>query len=222
MTNCLTQGHFVVKDSTVSLVTAATDGYLTLWDLTKKLEPFYTISSATLAAKPSLTDTTISPENITCENRYQIHSNSIKAMELIPLSGTATAVMTGGDDNSVSVSLLHTTAGTSPQVATVSIPDAHAASVTTLKIINQQSSAESTTFTIASSGNDHRVKIWRVTIDPSRSDTQGIGIERLLDRYCAVADISSLGLVKDASAERELLLVCGVGMELFEVDLSEC
>lgn len=220
MTNCLTEGHFLLRGSTVCLITAATDGYFTFWDLTKTLEPFYTISSAALTTKSSLTDISISPENFTCENRYQIHSNSIKAMELISISDTATAIVTGGDDNSFSVSLLHITPAESPQVATVSIADAHAASVTTLKVLREQKSTESTTFIIASSGNDHRVKIWSVTFDHNRSDTSSIFIELMSDKYCAVADISSLGLIKDVSEERDLLLVCGVGMELFEINLE--
>lgn len=220
MTNCLTQGHLLVKDGSVSLITAATDGHITVWDLTNAFEPFYAITSSALTAKPSLGNSPLPPEKITCENRYQIHSNSIKAMELIPLSDTATVVVAGGDDNSLSVSLLQTKSGASAQVATVSIPDAHAASVTTIKILNQQKSAESTTFTVVSSGNDHRVKIWSVTIDLTKSDKQGINVEFLLDRYSSVADISSLGLIQGTSEEmHESLLVCGVGMELFEANL---
>lgn len=220
MTNCLTLAHFLIKDSSVSLITAATDGHCTLWDLTDTLQPFYTITPA-LTAKFSLENPPSPSERITCENRYQIHSNSIKAMELLPLSDTATVVATGSDDNSLCVSLLLTHPGENAQMSTVSIPDAHAASVTTLKILKPQRSAESTTFRVASSGNDHRVKIWSVTVDSTKPGTQGIQIEFLLDRYSSVADISSLGLVKGTSDEtQESLLVCGVGMESFEANLE--
>lgn len=221
MTNCLTQTHFLLGDTSIKLITAATDGYFTLWDLTSTLGPFYTIASSTLAAKPSLKDSCLMPEEITCENRYQVHSNSIKAMELVPLSDTATVIVAGGDDNSISVSLLQTNGGETAQVATVSIPDAHAASVTTLKLLNQQKSAELTSFTVASSGNDHQVKIWLVSVVLTMPDAQGIRIEQLLDRYSSVADISSLGLIKGASEETQgPFLVCGVGMELFEAKMQ--
>lgn len=240
MTNCLTQGHFLVKDSSVSLITAATDGHFTLWDLTSTLEPFYTIASSALTTRPSLRGSSFSPGKITCENRYQIHSNSIKAMELVALSDTVTVVVAGGDDNSLSVSLLKTsptTSATNAHVATVSIPDVHTASITTLKVLRQQKSRaagsdnETTTLTVASSGNDHRVKLWSITLDPTQHDTEAIHIELLLDRYSSVADISSLGLIKGAeydsnarssSASEEIqekLLVCGVGMEMLEVKL---
>ncbi|KAJ5808737.1 hypothetical protein N7474_010006 [Penicillium riverlandense] len=230
MTNCLTQAHFVLKDSSLSLITAATDGYFTVWDLTAGLELFYTITSSTLAARPSFPST--SPAEITCENRYQIHSNSIKAMELVSLSDTATLIVTGGDDNSLSVSLLSTSLSepsANALVGTVSVPDAHAASVTAVKVLCQsQQSDQFSSITLASSGNDHRVKIWSVTVDPALRD---IRVEYLLDRYSSVADVSSLGLVgrnqlavtnNNASASdgaQPKLLVCGVGMELYEVDL---
>ncbi|KAJ5602016.1 hypothetical protein N7510_011550 [Penicillium lagena] len=230
MTNCLTQAHFVLKDSSLSLITAATDGYFTLWDLTTALGPFYTIASSTLAARPLFPS--IPPVEITCENRYQIHSNSIKVMELVSLSDTATLIVAGGDDNSLSASLLSTYPSgpsTNTLVGTVSVPDAHAASVTAVKVLGQsQQSDQSSSIMLASSGNDHRVKIWSVTADPALGD---IRVEYLLDRYSSVADVSSLGLVgkdqlavmnNNASASdgaKPKLLVCGVGMELFEVDL---
>ncbi|KAJ5131062.1 uncharacterized protein N7515_007101 [Penicillium bovifimosum] len=239
MTNCLTQAHFLVTSSSVSLITAATDGYFTLWDLTSTIEPFYTITQSTLKAKRKFDGSSISSENIACENRYQIHSNSIKGMQIVPFSDAATVVVAGGDDNSLSVSVLRTDpadAGTNAHVATVSIPDAHAAAVTTVKVLNQQisrdvtSNAESIKITVASSGNDHRVKVWSITVDPTVPGTQGIVVKFLLDRYSSVADISSLGLIHGpghcSPAERQVsgsktdqaqLVVCGVGMEMFSV-----
>jgi WD40 repeat protein len=208
----------------MSLITAATDGFFTLWDLTTTLEPFYTIASSALAAKSSLSSSPISPEKISCESRYHIHSNSIKAMELVPLSATATVVVAGGDDNSVSVSLLKAGPDGSAQVATVSIPDAHTAATTALKILHQQTSraagsdTELTTITVASSGNDHRIKIWSITVDPAQHDAQAIRVDFLLDRYSAVADIASLGLIRTSENEGTLL-VSGVGMEMFQVKL---
>lgn len=221
MTNCLTQAHFLLGDSSIKFITAATDGYITLWDLTSTLEPFYAITSSTLATRHSLSNLPVRPENIACESRYQIHANSIKTMELVPLSDAATMIVAGGDDNSISVSLLQMKLGETALVATVSIPDAHAASVTTIKVFRQHTSVEPTSFTVVSSGNDHQVKFWTVTIDPTKRDTQGIHVENVLNTYSSVADISSLGLINGASegAQRSLL-VCGVGMELFAAELQ--
>ncbi|KAJ5684454.1 uncharacterized protein N7477_000799 [Penicillium maclennaniae] len=224
MTNCLTQGQFWVKDSSVSLITAATDGFFTLWDLTTILEPFYIISSSTVSAKPSLGSSVISPEEISCESRYQVHSNSIKAIELASISENAAVIVAGGDDNSISVSLLKTDTDGGVQVATVSIPDAHTAATTTLKILRRQTSCapgsdtELTTVIFASSSNDHRVKIWSITVDPTQHDAQAIRVNFLLDRYSAVADLSSLALIK-TSENQGKLLIGGVGMEMFQIRL---
>jgi hypothetical protein len=236
MTNCLTQAHFLVTKSSVNLITAATDGYFTLWDLTSTLEPFYTITESTLEAKHAFDNSSISVNDITCEARYQIHANSIKGMELVSLSETSAVIVAGSDDNSLSVSLLRTPPSEVAHVATISIPDAHAAAVTTVKILGKQqcrdfvSNTQSTKITAVSSGNDHRVKIWSIIVDPTQPGTQGITVQFLLDRYSAVADISSLGLVQtpgsDISADNDApgsqksesqLVVCGVGIELFKV-----
>ncbi|OJJ46921.1 hypothetical protein ASPZODRAFT_131831 [Penicilliopsis zonata CBS 506.65] len=209
MTNCLTQAQFVVKESSISLITAATDGYITVWNLTPVLQPFYTVSSGSVGLKRPLVTDEITPQAMTCENRYQIHSNSIKALELVHLSESQSLVVTGGDDNSVSVSLWDIF---ELSVATVTIADAHAASVTAIKVLNHTQEADGMThrLVIASSGNDHRVKVWSVSVGPLQNGPQRIGIKSLLDEYSSVADISSLDVLRDNQ-----LLVCGVGMELF-------
>ncbi|KAJ5174978.1 uncharacterized protein N7482_000855 [Penicillium canariense] len=240
MTNCLTQTNIWVKDFSVSLITAATDGYFTLWDLTNTLKSFYTISPSGLKAKRSFEGSCVQPENITCESRYQVLSNSVKAMELVPLSDTATVVVAAGDDNSLSISLLktyYTNTGINAHVASFSIPDAHAASVTALKVLRREqlatdnSGTEVSKLTIVTSGNDHRVKFWSVTVDPTKHHSEGISVEFLLDRYSAVADIASLGFLQDSAHEgcadplsgtgmQGKLLVCGVGMEMLKASLQ--
>ncbi|KAJ5784787.1 uncharacterized protein N7503_009999 [Penicillium pulvis] len=232
MTNCLTQGRFIIQGSSVTLVTAATDGYFTLWDLTDTLKRFYTIGSSSLKAIGQF-DPETSPEDITCENRHVAHSNSIKAMELVLLSDTRTMIVSGGDDNSLSISLLGTdpnqTADADTHVSTISIPDAHAASITAIKVLSQTHSKandvgiETANIILASAGNDHRVKIWSITAPLSQS-SRNIEAHFVQDRYSAVADISSMGLVRRSdssvpSSEESYatLLVGGVGIELLKI-----
>jgi hypothetical protein len=139
-------------------------------------------------------------------------------------------VIAGGDDNSVTLSLLHTgNAETSDrQAATISIPDAHAASVNDVKLISQSTvpsengaEARSVRLTFVSSGNDHRVKIWQVDVDANaetgRPMVDDIQVSNVVDRFSPVADISSVDVVQDQGETR--LLVCGVGMEYFRVRL---
>ncbi|OKP14782.1 Regulator of Ty1 transposition protein 10 [Penicillium subrubescens] len=236
MTNCLTQTKLWVKDSSVNLITAATDGYFTLWDLTDTLESFYDISSSILKAKRSFEGSSIIPEDIACESRYRVHSNSTKAMELVPLSDTAAVIVTASDDCSINVSLLRTRSadpdadeiGVNACVSTVSIPDAHAASVTALKILRQEVSATASglpvsRLTFVTSGNDHRLKLWSITVDPTKQGTEGMIVEFLLDRYSAVADIASLGFLPELDSQsgktQGKLLVGGAGMEMLEARL---
>lgn len=233
MSNCLTQARFIQKQSSMGLITTSTDGHFTFWNLTSVLEPFYGLSSPnTLTIKQPLTatSTTMTPAVISCESRYQIHSNSIKSLELAHVSETASLVIAGGDDNALTLSLLdvlvsHPDSDSLPesnahvQVHTVSIPDAHAASVTTVKIVEQSGPHVNTNgnamtdLVVASSGNDHRVKVWSVRVDNTKSGPDAISVQNLIDHYSPVADISSLDVIQ--GADRELkLLVCGVGMEL--------
>lgn len=135
--NCLTQVQFLVEGSSLGLITASTDGHFTLWHLDPVLEPYYSISASTLRLKQPLETLSISPPNIACENRYQIHSNSIKSMEMARVSAKTLLIVAGGDDNALTLSLLSVDfadADAGSHVCTITIPDAHVASVTTVKI----------------------------------------------------------------------------------------
>lgn len=149
--------------------------------------------------------------------------------------------MAGGDDNALSISLLDlgpTESIENVSIATVSIADAHAASVTTVKLLERlHSSSQSTCPTasmfIASSGNDHRVKIWSIGVNLEKEGVDAINVSEKIDRYSPVADISSMDIVRVPSndspekevgtlspSSRELrtkLLVCGVGMEMLDM-----
>ncbi|KAL4804786.1 WD40-repeat-containing domain protein [Aspergillus unguis] len=218
--NCLTEVRFLRTESSLCLITTSTDGHFTLWDLTTVLEQYYNFDS-TLSLKQPLTSIS-TEENIVCESRHQIHSNSIKSLEMVRLSTTTTLLLAGGDDNAITLSLLHTDPNldTSARASTITIPDAHTASVNAVKVIENSitSSNGTTQLSFASSGNDHRVKLWRVEIDMrGRLTLDAIQVHNLLDRYSPVADISSLEVVSDHEGLK--VLVCGVGMEVFRLDL---
>ncbi|KAJ5247746.1 hypothetical protein N7468_002729 [Penicillium chermesinum] len=233
MTNCLTQCHVIRKESSLSLITASTDGYFIMWDLTHVLEPYYKIEASALTVKTWPEGADFEPVEIKCEDRFQIHSNSVKAMDVALLSEEAAAILSGGDDNRFAVSVLQTKSD-GPSVATVSIPDAHAASVTTTLVLAETIKQTPTgfQFTVVSSGNDHRVKLWSVTLEFSATGQASVAIELVLDRYSSVADISSSGLLSRMNTSNSIqnsqpptdrqspkLLICGVGIEMFELDL---
>ncbi|KAL2813565.1 WD40-repeat-containing domain protein [Aspergillus granulosus] len=225
--NCLTQVRFLQTQSSLCLITTSTDGHFTLWDVTSVLEPYYAIAPSSLRLKTSLDGISIKPEKITCESRNQIHSNCIKSIDLAQLSETTTLMIAGGDDNAVTLSLLYSDAKDAEagdRAATVSIPDAHTASVNAVKLISQSivqregTAPEVVQLSFVSSGNDHRVKIWQVEIALSdRPTVDDIQVQNVVDRSSPVADISSLDVVRDKGETK--LLVCGVGMEYYKVDL---
>lgn len=213
----------------MSLITTCTDGHFALWNLTPLLEPLYTLTSPTLSTKQLFSPATIAPENIEYDSRYQIHSNSIKSMEITHISDTLTLIAAGGDDNAVSLSLLNTdfiASELNTSVMTVTIPDAHAASVTAVRVLSQTTMNKTTTVHIASSGNDHRVKIWSVVVDTQKHGTGRMNMKNVANEYSNVADISSLDVIygdtDDASTllggnGHSKLLVCGVGMEMLSI-----
>lgn len=230
MSNCLTQARFVQKESSMGLITTSTDGHFTFWNLTPVLDQFYTITPSTLSLKQPI-PAIEAPAIISCESRYQIHSNSIKSVELAHVSDSTSLIVAGGDDNALTFSLLDAALTNSEigdtRVHTVTISDAHAASVTTVKIIEQHNTSRvegeggdaMVDLTVASSGNDHRVKVWSVRVDMAKDGVDVIQIRNLVDHYSPVADISSLDIVRgETETEAAVkLLVCGVGMEMVKV-----
>ncbi|THC94449.1 hypothetical protein EYZ11_006086 [Aspergillus tanneri] len=224
--NCLTQVQFALRDSSLVLITASTDGYLTLWNLTPIINTFFSIApyDLTLRLKQPIEAMTTSPEDISCENRYQIHSNSIKSLEMVHVSQAASLIIAGGDDNALTLSLLNTNftyAEASDRACTVSIPDAHAACVTTVKVLKKHASPDGTTqITVASSGNDHQIKIWRVDVDANKDGFEAIQVRNVVDSYSSVADISTVDIIRDTTGETKLL-VCGVGMEILSLRLDQ-
>lgn len=127
-------------------------------------------------------------------------------------------VVSGGDDNALTISLLDTASEGGSTLSTISVPDAHAASVTAVKILERppyqvEKGTEATSFVIASSGNDHRVKMW--TVDVHLGGSEHISAQNVADQYSSVADISSLDVINGPQAK---LLVCGVGMEMLSLD----
>lgn len=233
MTNCLTQCHIIRKESSLSLITASTDGYFTVWDLTSALEPFFQIHSSSIKSKKLLEDAEIKPTEITCEDRFQIHSNSVKSMDLVPYSEKTTIILSGGDDNKFSVSILQTDSEKT-SVTSSSIPDAHAASVTTTTVFPEsiKQTQNGIKFHVVSSGNDHRIKLWSIAIIFNDSGEISVALELILDKYSSVADISSSSLLKainlrsepsgsqpSSATNKPKLLICGVGIEMFEAIL---
>lgn len=237
MTNCLTQVQFAVAHSSINLITCATDGHFATWDLRPILEPLFSINSSKIVPQVSVLSGAVKVTELSSYTRYQVHLNSIKSMEYIDISDSVKLIVFGGDDNALSVSLVNLKTADvlkDTEVITISIPDAHAASVTTIKVVpfpneTSQSSDSEKKFLVASSGNDHRIKVWSITVDLRKKGPDAISVVEKMNRYSPVADISSMDITRsplqvDASRDSTepdwKLLVCGVGMEMLDIRFS--
>lgn len=219
-TNCLTQIRFLNFGSLKYLVTGATDGHLALWDLNSLLDPG-ALSSKSVGMGPD-PDSKTPVQTIHWQSRFSIHSSSIKCLDNMRVSQDREVVLAGGDDNSLSVTLLEFDKPTNElSVTTVSIPNAHASTVTAIKILDYRPPSAATSIAeikVASSGNDQRIKFWSITISGEKRQAEAINVAQEIDRYCPAADISAMDIVKlpsdDGNTTERNLLVAGVGMEI--------
>lgn len=208
-TNCLTQViHLHIGETLSGLCTASTDGHLAFWPL------------------PDLVSDDVSTQTpLRWSTRSAVHQSSVKALASVTLSESETLIVTGGDDGAVAF----TRVGICRQskvpfdTATLILPGGHASAVTGVVLLPENPEPDAQTenrngneiiFTLASVGNDQRLKIWNVSIDTAKSKggVEGITVRRVANVYTSIADASSLETYRDAEGEY-WLLVAGIGLE---------
>lgn len=107
------------------LLTAGTDGHLAIWDLS--------VIDAVIGRSPR--DLAHQDDQLRPFKVLKLHQNAIKTLITLTLDERHTLVITGGDDNAISIVLLRMDPGThdipveSLGVKVVQIPSAHAAAV---------------------------------------------------------------------------------------------
>lgn len=188
-TICLTQARFYhynegvsgARDSSIVLV-GATNGSIHICDI-----PTPNDSSTTSVLPPSPGSNT----NV-AQFHHNIHQNSITALKILQLKPTHHMVVTGGDDNALTITLTTTiTSSPSPSpplhtpqpthtFKSLTIPTAHAAALTALHLLPSQSpstpsfSSDSTNtitrqppqhFHLITAGNDQRLQLWGIAVD---------------------------------------------------------
>ena len=193
---CLTQVHFRSSSTNtfMTILAAGTNGYLYADDL----------------------HTT--PSN---RSARRIHQSSIMSMDCIDL-GIQRLIATGGDDNSLALTLLEPTG----DLRTTLIPKAHAAALTAIKIVHHEEYLVGHAAVILTVGNDQRVKAWEIRLHTSGglSDHQ-LQITRLQEAWTCVADVSNielLGSVRENALGLELdVVIVGVGMEVLQIKVDD-
>lgn len=200
----------MVRGSKVFLVTGATDGYIAVWPvdwiMREESGKFSVDVSSTVQA-------------LKWELHHAVHTSSIKTLEHEEILPGYQILLSGGDDNSLSVTLVKLDNDVRV-VSSTCVANAHASAITAVKILNCRTDT-TTTIEIASSGNDQRVKLWSVVVDlEKKTQEQVISISLKTDRYCPVADIAAIDdmqIADSAGTTKRVLVLGGVGTEMLTV-----
>ncbi|EMC94507.1 hypothetical protein BAUCODRAFT_149649 [Baudoinia panamericana UAMH 10762] len=143
--------------------------------------------------------------------RHSVHQNAILIAITHTLPDGSIMAITGGDDNAIGITRI-SGAGSEPKTLLVS--RAHAAAITGLVIVP----AGEATLMLASAAIDQRVKLWRVDLDFAQPGVHGVDLKFLASASTAVADVSSLTMLRPED-QNARLLVCGVGMDIWTVGI---
>ena len=213
--------------------------------------------SAETPLRPLFTDdsgdsTMAKPRNLTS---YAIHQSSIKSMALARISEHSVLIATGGDDNAIGISII-TRLADSPvsniacHVTRLLIPRAHAAAISALALVQdtkkrnskpmesqtcpdrKESASNSSSFLLASAGNDQRVKRWTIQLgispNPPKSnhasakikplDAESISITKAGNVCSSVADVGDMDLIMPLQGSSEhKVAIGGVGFEVWSL-----
>ncbi|KAK4464134.1 putative cytosolic iron-sulfur protein assembly protein 1 [Cladorrhinum samala] len=193
--------HLIIPDSEeVHVLTGYTDGHLAIWR---------TAAGAAGGKEAELVHEPI-----------KVHQSSVKALDLVMLSGEATnnnsrwLVATGGDDNALGfLDLSYDPAEKSYTVqGRYRVASAHAAAVTGLcAVAGGGKEGEVEVVTVS---NDQRVKLWK---GGSAKGEEEFKVKLLANKYSSVADAGDVEKIVDEGEGKKKVMVGGVGMEVWDL-----
>ncbi|PVH88145.1 WD40 repeat-like protein [Cadophora sp. DSE1049] len=203
--SCLTQlRHIQFLDGSIYFLTAATDGNITLWkgDISTSTDP----------------ETQSTTRHVIISTK-KIHQNTIKSLDLM-VSKAHFVVATGGDDNALAVSVYPIDCLQGPQQGPriFILRSAHSAAITALSVVSE---ADRSSFLIITSGNDQRVKSWKLHLDLGRGSFPNreaqLDISLVGDVFTSVADVGDLSILSAREGRLTKALVVGNGMDMWDV-----
>jgi WD repeat-containing protein 6 len=160
----------------------------------------------------------------------KLHQSSIKSCSVIKISQHTFMVATGGDDNALGLSLIQfqDTKYYSSLITIESllIPRAHSAAIGVISLIphvhSDQRPEEQIGYSmrVITSGNDQRVKLWSVHLPSLSAGIENLEVRKVANEPTAVADVSGLAILKkkeEVSGHSVKVLICGVGMEIWDI-----
>ncbi|KAE8449499.1 hypothetical protein EG329_008107 [Mollisiaceae sp. DMI_Dod_QoI] len=211
--SCLTQiRHLEVSDDEAYMVTAATDGNVTLWKVNHAL--LEEVSEPLLSRLAFL-------------GTHKIHQSTIKSFDVLKRNNSF-LVVTGGDDNALGISVYFisqfTKGSESPVPTSYVLRAAHAAAITGLCIlVTTEISSISDIIKIVSSSNDQKIKEWHVQLsDEEAKGLHVVGIQNLSDEFTSIADVGGVVVLTgqnggDDGLQGQKVLIVGNGMEIWKL-----
>lgn len=188
---CLTQTrHLSMRNQLPLLLTASTDGHLALW----RTEPDEGAQ-----------------HKYVLERVVPLHQNSIKSLDMMK-SGQGYHVFTGGDDNSVGVTLLgqisrNTDDASWTYLKRSIVRKAHAAAIAGVLLVRR-----GTELLGVSVSNDQRVKLWSI----ASSEDESI---KLLGGECiGVADAGDIAAIGGPESNTTTVVFAGIGLEAWSLE----
>lgn len=197
----------------VHVLTASTDGHLALWKTSR---------SPPSSCSPS------GPETYVLVQTSRLHQSGIKALDLQPLPMTTPsssyALLTGGDDNALGHARLewsphHDGHFTIPPSSLSLARGAHAAAVTGLCVTGVKAADGGGGYRVVlcTASTDQRIKHWRVDVGGAEEGERVRKVALVGDRYSGVADCGDLERLGGGDEGGALMVVVGVGMEIWRV-----
>ncbi|KAH8146158.1 uncharacterized protein LAJ45_09848 [Morchella importuna] len=204
-TNCILQTTFTVHHSTgkVHLFIAATDGYVTVYDLSSLLQSFgFSISRGGLLLQESIgrVEMVKLPEILLTK---RVHQSGVKAFEALVGEAGDVVVYTGGDDCALGITRVRFSGEEGARAETFMVPRAHASAVTAIVVMGSR---------VVSSAVSQEVKVWDMEMTGD-----AVKVRLLEEGYSCVADAVGAVGVEGREGEDGWVIVGGVGVDFWKV-----
>ncbi|GMM57772.1 Rtt10 protein [Maudiozyma humilis] len=201
-TCCILNTSFVVLQGRIFLLIAATDGYLSLYDISREVDILHaTEDTRTVRFVNEAFGAIASTSGPAFTLR--VHKSGIKTMDVARTkAGAATVrVVTGGDDNAISLTQFNCSAsGELSGTVCSMVSDAASSTVTSTQLLPGATQVLSTSV-------DQRVRLWDITPDNQLS--------LRASKYTTNADTGCCDIVQTENSHHSLL-IAGVGLSVWK------
>ncbi|KAG0314338.1 WD repeat-containing protein 6 [Dissophora globulifera] len=225
---CILQvAHVKFSEGGILMFTAATDGNITVWDLTHALDAFLARYTADAGARPVHAQRPFIGKSKKMASKYYVqnltkpiaeisavHMSGVNSMCVRDLGSEGILVVSGGDDNALAVSLVKTV--WSPESRTIHAlsadmiardNNAHGSAIQAVSIISPSE--------VVTTSQDQMISLWRVGIS---AETSAAALVKQESQFVHVPDPSTMDILPASEDEtRHSVAIAGIGVQIFQV-----